>query len=319
MNTQNCPIWGNSCQVHSGHFDGYTVFNKRVGYSKAGSTPSYKITRSAIANLKTVPNILVAQRMLTNWIVSQHLSGEETPTITTDIISACERYRPISFNERKVRFFRYLHDKMIDIGDLMDLEESECEELYPLLDLLEFEHVLNFYLLLVDLDILKNRGHGQFTIGPQGLGFLEGRDTQSKSVFIAMWFDESTDEAFKAIEAAIENDCKLVAMRIDRKPHNNKICDEIIAEIRRSRFVVADFTCGLVDADKRKEALVRGGVYYEAGFAQGLGKQVIWTCQTSLVNHLHFDTRQYAHLLWDNPSELRKALAIKIKALGLDR
>ena len=46
----------------------------------------------------------------------------------------------------------------------------------------------------------------------------------------------------------------------------DKIDDEIIGEIRRSRFLVADFTHG----DKG----ARGSVYYEAGFAYGLGLPV---------------------------------------------
>ena len=40
----------------------------------------------------------------------------------------------------------------------------------------------------------------------------------------------------KAVESA-----GYTPMRIDKKPDVNKIDDEIIAEIRRSRFLVADF------------------------------------------------------------------------------
>ena len=95
-------------------------------------------------------------------------------------------------------------------------------------------------------------------------------------------------------------------LRIDRKPDVDKIDDEIIAEIRRSRFLVADFTHG----DKG----ARGGVYYEAGFAYGLGKPVIYTCRADMVDYLHFDTRQYAHILWETPEELREGLKNKIVA-----
>ena len=49
------------------------------------------------------------------------------------------------------------------------------------------------------------------------------------------------------------------AVRIDKQRHLNKIDDEIVAEIRRARFLVADFTQG--------ETGPRGGVYYEAGFS----------------------------------------------------
>ena len=52
------------------------------------------------------------------------------------------------------------------------------------------------------------------------------------------------------------------ALRIDMKQFNEKICDHIIAEIRRSRFLIADVTGH------------RAGVYFEAGYAMGLGLPV---------------------------------------------
>ena len=96
-------------------------------------------------------------------------------------------------------------------------------------------------------------------------------------------------------------------MRIDQKEHTNKIDDEIIAEIRRARFVVADFTHGGGGA--------RGGVYYEAGFAHGLGIDVIFTCREDKFDALHFDTRQYNHISWSSPEELKNALKNRIFAL----
>ena len=91
-------------------------------------------------------------------------------------------------------------------------------------------------------------------------------------------------------------------MKIDEKQHLNKICDEAIAEIRRSRFVVADFTHGAAGA--------RGSVYYEAGFAQALDLPVIFSCRKD--QELHFDTRQYPHILWETPEDLYTQLRNKI-------
>ena len=75
-------------------------------------------------------------------------------------------------------------------------------------------------------------------------------------------------------------------LRIDRVEHVAKIDDEIVAQIRRSRFVLADFTGH------------RGGVYFEAGFALGLNLPVIWTCRQDAVDQLHFrhPPIQYPHL-----------------------
>ena len=91
-------------------------------------------------------------------------------------------------------------------------------------------------------------------------------------------------------------------MRIDKTEHNDKICDRIISEIRTSGLVIADFTGQ------------RGGVYFEAGYAMGLGIPVIWTCRSSDVDGLHFDTRQYNHISWDSAEDLRIKLVNRIRA-----
>lgn len=124
-----------------------------------------------------------------------------------------------------------------------------------------------------------------------------------------MWFDDSMNDAYeKGIKPGIEA-VGYKAFRIDSKEHSNKIDDEIIAEIRRSRFVVADFTHGDTGA--------RGGVYYEAGFAHGLNIPVIFTCRADLVEKVHFDTRQYNHITWGpgKLEEFRKALSYRISAV----
>ncbi len=82
--------------------------------------------------------------------------------------------------------------------------------------------------------------------GVKRLEESEAKRLNSEQAFVAMWFDDSVKEAYEAgIECAIR-DSGYRPLRIDKKQHNNKIDDEIIAEIRRSRFIVCDFTCELV-------------------------------------------------------------------------
>jgi hypothetical protein len=93
-------------------------------------------------------------------------------------------------------------------------------------------------------------------------------------------------------------------LRLDRHEHVNRIDDEIIGQIRKSRFIVADFTGH------------RGGVYFEAGFALGLNLPVIWTCRKDDVTQLHFDIRQFNCLEWDEPgAKLAKALQNRIECV----
>jgi len=128
----------------------------------------------------------------------------------------------------------------------------------------------------------------------------EGKD--SKIAFVAMWFDPSMGEVYeKGVKPAIEK-AGYVARRIDSKEFNNKICDEIVAEIKRCKFLVSDFSGQ------------RGGVYFEAGYGMGQGKPVIFTVRKDDVETLHFDTRQYNHIVYESPEDLCKRLYNRIRA-----
>ena len=54
---------------------------------------------------------------------------------------------------------------------------------------------------------------------------------------------------------------------------------------------MADFTsCGeCIACDKCEHIGARGGVYFEAGFALGLGKTVFLTCREDRTKAVHFD------------------------------
>ena len=83
---------------------------------------------------------------------------------------------------------------------------------------------------------------------------------------------------------------------------NKGISDRILAEIRLAEFVVADFTGQ------------RQSVYFEAGFARGLGREVIWCCRKDQVDDLHFDTKHLGHVVWETQEDLRQKLADSIRA-----
>lgn len=144
-------------------------------------------------------------------------------------------------------------------------------------------------------------------ITPKGYAHLQElkfKGTDAAIGFCAMWFrNELTDLWMNAIEPAIR-DAGYEPKRIDRIQHNNKIDDEIVATIRRSRFVIADFTGS------------RGGVYFEAGFALGLNIPVIWTTRTGRLHRVHFDTRQYNFIEWDgaNLAVFKERLRNRIEA-----
>jgi hypothetical protein len=142
-------------------------------------------------------------------------------------------------------------------------------------------------------------------VTPTGWEVLEPlrRGVQGRC-FVAMACDPSLDQAYvEGILAAVKTDCGCDAVLIEKEQHNDKICDRALSEIRRAEFVVADVT------------LHRQNVYFEAGFALGLGREVIWTCREDEFSRekQHFDTRQYPHILWKGPFDLRTKLRDRIR------
>ncbi len=114
--------------------------------------------------------------------------------------------------------------------------------------------------------------------------------------FVAMSFDETLLPVYEnAIAPAIES-TGYRPCRVDSKPHLERIDAKIIAEIKNSRFIVADVT------------QQKAGVHHEAGFAHGLGIPVIWCVKHDDLDNVHFDTRQYNHILWKTEDELKMKL-----------
>ena len=132
---------------------------------------------------------------------------------------------------------------------------------------------------------------------------LKKKSVNSSLAFVAMWFNESMDPLREAIKAGIEA-AGYVPKFVDTDGSAvNRIEDEIIALIRQSRFVVADFTASATPIKSDDEANARGGVYYEAGFAHGLGRPVFFTCRKDYIDTpkaLHFDTSHFLHLDWED-------------------
>ncbi len=60
------------------------------------------------------------------------------------------------------------------------------------------------------------------------------------------------------------------------------------------------------------------GAYWEAGFAEGLGKPVIYTCEREKFKEMktHFDTNHHLTVIWDkgDPSKAAEELKATIRA-----
>ncbi len=124
----------------------------------------------------------------------------------------------------------------------------------------------------------------------------------TKDCFIAMAFDEKTIPIREAIKRAISSiGFNPVIIDEVHLPSDKTIPDGIMSAIRNSRFVIADFS------------LHKNGVYFESGFAVGMGKPVIYLCEEQQFNDAHFDTKQLQHILYKSSEDLEARLEAKIR------
>lgn len=131
---------------------------------------------------------------------------------------------------------------------------------------------------------------------------IEKGRIKSNQGFVAMSFNPSLKEIYdNHIKLAIEN-TGFSSFRTDGFEHNEKIDDLIISEIKKSQFLIADVT-------EQKQ-----GVYFEAGYAMGIGLPVVWMCRKDDLEKVHFDTRQFNYIVWENGQELQEKLEIRIRS-----
>lgn len=133
-----------------------------------------------------------------------------------------------------------------------------------------------------------------------------GKNSPNNPVFVAMWFGgkQNRTEMTKLWEIAIRpavKDSGYKVKRADSDEHNEYIMDKIRADIRKAPFVVSDLSNQ------------NQGVYYEAGFAAGLGLEVVYCCPITEKLPVHFDVAQINRILYEDAEDLRKKLAVRIQ------
>lgn len=303
-----CQIW--PAFEARGHRDSSRDVVSMESSRRAGG--QYDITYEAISLLEYEDVSIKERALLTTMLVDQRKQGIVWPLVTTELVRKARTNQSITVDQRGERLLRFISSQEETLASLVDVRE-ESYEAYAWSESIEWGEVVYLLDYLQEMGWIQGQRsgegwfQGQLTVHGHGRIAEQRINIDSTQAFVAMWFDEKMNELFEGgIEPAIKQ-AGFKPLRIDRKEHVNKIDDEIIAEIRRSRFLVADFTHGCDGA--------RGGVYYEAGFASGLGIPVFYTCRRDLADKLHFDTRQFNHILWESHQELHESLRNRIVAV----
>lgn len=310
MGSTKCLIWPQHMSKIRPSEEAHVYYDTD---SPAG--PSYQVAKHSLENFQ---NYTEAERArLTTWLLDRRLQGEDAPLITRDVLEYVKAQPFTPVYKRASRLLQFLvqdisshkvllgHTVRYQYKDMFAWSESVHEgEVIYLLSYLEGKNWIEFpsqdarsAYCRVTVDGIEQTKRMVLANDPA-------------QAFVAMWFSKTTKEIFdEGIEPGIAA-AGFKAVRIDRThdAQDRNLDDAIIAEIRRSRFIVVDLT-----HDGKGE---RGSVYYEAGFAYGIGKHRIFTCRRDLTKTLAFDVNHYPILEWeqDKPEALREPLTQRIKA-----
>ena len=177
------------------------------------------------------------------------------------------------------------------------------------------EEINGIFSVLMDskyIELVPNNSNNEYVkecritlAGWKRVAELRKTNELSKQGFIAMSFDPQVKYIEDCFKKAI-SEAGYKPQIIKDKEHNNYIMPEIFYEIKQSRFVVVDIT------------KPNYGAYYEAGYAQALGKEVIVCCKKEVYDNPdtkpHFDIAQKSMIIWKDEEDLIARLKNRIIA-----
>lgn len=283
--TNQCVLCGVQAEIETGKggYDGTHYHCPNCG--------EYKISGTALQGLKTKRE--VERAILSHAVFKmQTKNGSSIPELDTRMIEIILEQNPNLPSPIEVaeNLIIYVGDSTVNLaGRSLLIDERH---LPAKIGAIACDDVMHLTMQLKESGLFTtNSGGPRFQLSFRGweeYHTLKEKQSISKLAFMAMPFKcERVVKVFEHFKNAtaktgfeLRNDCL-------ETPRVGQITDHIRVAIRRSRFVIADLTGG------------NQGAYWEAGFAEGLGRPVIYSCEKSFFPKVHFDTQGLQTVIWD--------------------
>ena len=257
--------------------------------------------------------------VLSHWIRTKNEAIGDKPNhpkrifLTKKLVENIIKQSPPSPAEQADKFVLWLGNSKHPPGELVFAKPATHQSIMGAITPKGFLLVLNYLMdrgLLKKTSISLRDGQADVTLSIEGWQYYEELKRgaiDSHKAFMAMKYgdaqlDEIVENTFKP--AIKQTGFDLV--RLDDSPKAGLIDDRLRVEIQTSRFLIADLTHDNL------------GAYWEAGYAEGLNKPVIYTCVKSKFekDSPHFDTNHHLTIPWDkkNPQEAAEKLKVTIRA-----
>lgn len=314
MNTlTSCPI----CGYHK--FKQFPRPLNDVYFIQCYRCGEFEITEECIIYRDIAEKINKVGYILSGLSRELYENGGKRPTFkTTNIDDHIKSYLvpDLTHIEEKIKkLLQHLRAKTEYFGQ--EIELGEVETVVPLAYAKNSHELMALFTLMTEKKLAgvgvttNERDDGarrvKITLSANGWDItnsLEKENKESDRGFVAIWFDDSMNESISAIEEAII-ECNFRPICIRDEHFSEKIMDKALGEIRRSHFVVVDLTGN------------RGSVFFEAGFAHGLGIETIYVYREQDgidTKPLEFYVRHYQCYKYKTPADLKDILKNAINA-----
>jgi Zn-finger nucleic acid-binding protein len=274
----------------------------------------FALSRSLVASL---PTILASQNDASAKIshaLRKMQQENKTPELDTGTVEAIIRKPLPRPREQADLLIRWLAENSPEPGKTVWVEPSTHSSIIGAKSAggfaLVLRHLFKAGLVEGSMSDISNALRTDVALTFNGWDHYEdlrqGQATYRKA-FMAMKFgDPILDKVMETVFKPSAKRAGFDLIRLDDAPRAGLIDDRLRVEIQASDFVLADLT---------HENL---GAYWEAGYAEGLGKPVIYTCEKEHFNakSTHFDTNHHLTILWDKeiPHAIGDRLTATIRA-----
>jgi nucleoside 2-deoxyribosyltransferase len=222
----------------------------------------------------------------------------EPPYLTVDLLDKIKEKSLPTPSEAANRLLTWIGSNTKEFGEPILCDDLRLgglvgvrseQSLFAIIRALSERHFLNFS----PTPSIEVPGPIEVTLtmtGWEHYEFLKRSAVDVSTAFIAMPFGEPDLTAFVDTHmrpAVAETGFTL--RRADDAQRAGRIDDQMRLDIRNCRFLIADLTHG------------NRGAFWEAGYAEGLGKTVIYTCRKDKFHDAdarHFDTNNHLTVKW---------------------
>lgn len=258
------------------------------------------------------------KRFTSYYYISERDMGKADAHYIT--LMEIENWYPKTFSDKVDNYLLMLYSRTERLGDKKRFTANEAvsacfgkriiDSLNQRMKVESINQCGEFVSYLIRKGYLRSDSlYDSVSLSPDGLqrvDELQKNNPNNRDVFIAMSFDPKNDDTKEAIKTGII-DAGYTPVIMSEIIHNKQIVPMMFRLIRESKLLVMDVT----DPNF--------GAYHEAGYALGLGKDVIITCREEEFNNPdnkpHFDIAQKQILVWKDYEDLTVRLSEWIKAI----